>query len=229
MHDSTAHTLPDTWSAVDQFIEQALQLDDPTLQATLDYTAEQGLPSHLHVANNQGKLLAMLLQLHQSKRVLELGTFAGYSTIYMAQHLPQDGYILTIEGRAGHAKIAQDNIQRAGFADKIEVKVGDAGTILQNLPSDTPAFDFVFIDADKQSYPKYLKLALQFSRSGTVLFFDNVIRAGEIINENNTKPTMLGLRQVLADLGQHPQIASCTALQTVGCKGYDGFALAIVK
>lgn len=229
MNDTTAAISQATWTAVDQFIEQKLQLNDPILQATLDYTAEQGLPSHLHVANNQGKLLAMLLQLHQSKRVLELGTFAGYSTIYMAQHLPQDGFILSIEGRAGHAKIAQDNIQRAGFADKIEIKIGDAATILQNLPADTPAFDFIFIDADKQSYPKYLQLALQYARSGTVLFFDNVIRAGEIINENNTKPTMLGLRQVLEDLGNHPQIASCTALQTVGCKGYDGFALAIVK
>ncbi|MFB2537780.1 MULTISPECIES: O-methyltransferase [unclassified Acinetobacter] len=229
MSEQATQDLQPLWTAVDDFFEQSLQLNDSTLQQTLDYTEQQGLPSHLHVANNQGKLLAMLLQISQSKRILELGTFAGYSSIYMAQHLPQDAYILTIEGRPGHAEIAKENIRRAGFSEQIDVRVGAAAQVLLDLPEDTAAFDFVFIDADKQSYPQYLELCLKFSRSGTILLFDNVVRAGELVNLDNTKPTMTGLRELMPMLGQHPSLASCTALQTVGSKGYDGFAMAIVK
>ena len=217
------------WSRMDQFIEQYVLPANPTLQATLDYTEQQGYPAHLHVAPNQGALLALLIKISQTKRVLELGTFAGYSTLHMAQALPSDGYLLTIEARPDHFELAQHNIQQAGFDHIVDARLGQVTDILETLPDSTCAFDFIFIDADKQSYPEYLELSLKLSRSGTIIFLDNVIRAGEIINPENKKPSIEGIREMFQAMENHPKILSCTALQTVGSKGHDGFALAIVK
>ncbi|GAA5009842.1 O-methyltransferase [Acinetobacter puyangensis] len=222
-------TTQDTWTAVDEYIEQHLIAPDPILTKTLLHTEKCGLPGHLHVASNQGMLLAMLIQMNQCKRVLELGTFAAYSTIYMAKVLPEDGYILTIEGRDTHIALAKENIDASGYADKIDARLGRAADVIRSLPADTAPFDFIFIDADKQSYPEYLELCLAHSHSGTVIVMDNVIRAAEIINPENQKPSITGLRDLFTALQNHPKITSCTALQTVGSKGYDGFALAIVK
>jgi predicted O-methyltransferase YrrM len=222
-------TAQDTWTAVDDYIEQHLFAPDPILTKTLQHTEERGFPGHLHVASNQGMFLAMLIQMNQCKRVLELGTFAAYSTIYMAKALPEDGYILTIEGRDTHIALAQENIDASGYADKIDARLGRAADVIRSLPADTAPFDFIFIDADKQSYPEYLELCLAHSHSGTVIVMDNVIRAAEIINSENQKPSITGLRDLFTALQDHPKIASCTAMQTVGSKGYDGFALAIVK
>lgn len=219
----------DTWTAVDNYIEQHLIPPNPILEQTLAHTAQRGFPEHLHVAPNQGLLLAMLIQMNQCKRVLELGTFAAYSTIAMAQALPNDGYILTIEGRDTHIALAQENIDASGYAHLIDARLGFAAKVLQNLAADTAPFDFIFIDADKQSYPEYLELCLARSRSGTIIVMDNVIRAAEILNPENQKPSIVGLRDLFTALKDHPKILSCTALQTVGSKGYDGFALAIVK
>ncbi|KAA8731403.1 O-methyltransferase [Acinetobacter qingfengensis] len=218
-----------TWTAVDQYIEQHLIPENPILQKALDHTAERGFPGHLHVAPNQGAFLAMLIQMNQCKRILELGTFAAYSTIYMAQALAEDGYILTIEGRDTHIALAQENINTSGYSQIIDARLGRAMDVLRELPTDTPPFDFIFIDADKQSYPEYLELCLSFSHSGTIIVMDNVIRAAEIINPDNQKPSITGLRELFQLLDHHPKLATCTALQTVGCKGYDGFAIAIVK
>lgn len=217
------------WSDIDHYIESHLIPEDPILTQTLENTAAHGFPDHLAVAANQGMLLQMLIQMNKCKRVLELGTFAAYSTIWLARALPEDGYILTIEGRDTHAAMGQENIDRANLPQTIELKVGRATDILNALPENTEAFDFIFVDADKQSYPEYLELSLNLSHSGTVIVLDNVIRAGDIMNPENVKPSIEGIRQMYQAMQNHPKILSCTALQTVGSKGHDGFAIAIVK
>ena len=217
------------WSDIDHYIESHLIPDDPILTQTLENTAAHGFPDHLAVAANQGMLLQMLIQMNKCKRVLELGTFAAYSTMWLARALPEDGYILTIEGRDTHAAMGQENIDRANLPQTIELKVGRAADILNALPENTEAFDFIFIDADKQSYPEYLELSLNLSHSGTVIVLDNVIRAGDIMDSENIKPSIEGIRQMYQAMQNHPKILSCTALQTVGSKGHDGFAIAIVK
>ena len=217
------------WSDIDHYIESHLIPEDPILTQTLENTAAHGFPDHLAVAANQGMLLQMLIQMNKCKRVLELGTFAAYSTMWLARALPEDGYILTIEGRDTHAAMGQENIDRANLPQTIELKVGRAADILNALPENTEAFDFIFIDADKQSYPEYLELSLNLSHSGTVIVLDNVIRAGDIMDSENVKPSIEGIRQMYQAMQNHPKILSCTALQTVGSKGHDGFAIAIVK
>ncbi|WP_049044425.1 O-methyltransferase [Acinetobacter bereziniae] len=217
------------WSDIDAYIESHLIPKDPILTQTLKNTADKGFPDHLAVAANQGMLLQMLIQMNKCKRVLELGTFAAYSTMWLARALPEDGYILTIEGRDTHAALGQENIDLAKLIQTVELKCGRAADILKALPEDTAPFDFIFVDADKQSYPEYLELSLKRSHSGTVIVLDNVIRAGDILDPNNIKPSIEGIRDMYKAMQNHPQILSCTALQTVGSKGHDGFAIAIVK
>ncbi len=217
------------WSDIDAYIESHLIPEDPILTQTLKHTADRGFPDHLAVAANQGMLLQMLIQMNNCKRVLELGTFAAYSTMWLARALPDDGYILTIEGRDTHAALGQENIDNAKLKQTVELKCGRAADILKALPVDTETFDFIFVDADKQSYPEYLELSLNLSHSGTVIVLDNVIRAGDILDPNNVKPSIEGIRDMYKAMQNHPKILSCTALQTVGSKGHDGFAIAIVK
>ncbi|MBI1450460.1 MULTISPECIES: O-methyltransferase [Acinetobacter] len=217
------------WTNIDTYIDSHLIPEDPILTQTLKHTEERGFPDHLAVAPNQGMLLQMLIQMNKCKRVLELGTFAAYSTMWLARALPEDGYILTIEGRDTHAALGQENIDRAQLPQTIDLKCGRAADILRSLPEDTEAFDFIFIDADKQSYPEYLELSLNLSHSGTIIVLDNVIRAGEILNPENHKPSIEGIRDMFRAMQDHPRLLSSTALQTIGSKGHDGFAIAIVK
>ena len=217
------------WTDIDTYIDSHLIPEDPILTQTLKHTEERGFPDHLAVAPNQGMLLQMLIQMNKCKRVLELGTFAAYSTMWLARALPEDGYILTIEGRDTHAALGQENIDRAQLPQTIDLKCGRAADILRSLPEDTEAFDFIFIDADKQSYPEYLELSLNLSHSGTIIVLDNVIRAGEILNPENHKPSIEGIRNMFRAMQDHPRLLSSTALQTIGSKGHDGFAIAIVK
>ena len=217
------------WTEIDAYIDSHLIPEDPILLQTLKNTEDKGFPDHLAVAPNQGMLLQRLIQMNSCKRVLELGTFAAYSTMWLARALPKDGYILTIEGRDTHAALAQENIDYAKLPQTIELKVGRAADILKALPDDFEPFDFIFIDADKQGYPEYLELSLNLSHSGTIIVLDNVIRAGDIINTENHKPSIEGIRDMFTALQNHPRILSSTALHTVGSKGHDGFALAIVK
>ncbi len=217
------------WSDIDAYIESHLIPEDPILKQTLKNTDDKGFPDHLAVAPNQGMLLQMLIQMNKCKRVLELGTFAAYSTMWLARALPDDGYILTIEGRDTHAALGQENIDNAKLPQQIDLKVGRAADILRALPVDTEKFDFIFVDADKQSYPEYLELSLDLSHSGTIIVLDNVIRAGDILDFDNHKPSIEGIRDMYKAMQNHPKILSCTALQTVGSKGHDGFAIAIVK
>lgn len=217
------------WSDIDAYIESHLIPEDPILIQTLKNTEDKGFPDHLAVAANQGMLLQMLIQMNKCKRVLELGTFAAYSTMWLARALPDDGYILTIEGRDTHAALGQENIDQAKLKQTVELKCGRAADILKALPEATEPFDFIFVDADKQSYPEYLELSLNLSHSGTVIVLDNVIRAGDILDPGNVKPSIEGIRDMYKAMQNHPKILSCTALQTVGSKGHDGFAIAIVK
>lgn len=217
------------WTEIDTYIDSHLIPEDPILIQTLKHTEERGYPDHLAVAPNQGMLLQMLIQMNSCKRVLELGTFAAYSTMWLARALPEDGYILTIEGRDVHAALAQENIDNAKLPQTIDLKCGRAADVLHALPDDTEAFDFIFIDADKQSYPEYLELSLNLSHSGSIIVLDNVVRAGDIIKAENHKPSIEGIRDMFKAMQNHPRILSCTALQTVGSKGHDGFAIAIVK
>ena len=217
------------WSDIDTYIESHLIPEDPILIQTLKNTEDKGFPAHLAVAANQGMLLQMLIQMNKCKRVLELGTFAAYSTMWLARALPEDGYILTIEGRDTHAALGQENIDNAKLKPTVELKCGRAADILKALPENTESFDFIFVDADKQSYPEYLELSLNLSHSGTVIVLDNVIRAGDILDTKNIKPSIEGIRDMYKAMQNHPKILSCTALQTVGSKGHDGFAIAIVK
>lgn len=218
------------WSDIDEYINSHLISPDATLQHALDNTDQQGFSNHLAVAPNQGMFLQMLIQMNHCKRVLELGTFAAYSTIWLAKALPKDGYLLTVEGRDTHVLLAQENIDFAKMPTQIELKKGRGVEVMNQLIADTvEPFDFIFIDADKQSYPEYLELSLKLSHSGTIIVLDNVIRAGAILDQANKKPSIEGIRDTFTALKDHPALLSCTALQTVGSKGHDGFAIAIVK
>lgn len=217
------------WSDIDHYIESNLIPDDPILTQTLENTHNQGFPEHLAVAPNQGMLLQMLIQMNQCKRILEIGTFAAYSTMWLARALPEDGYVLTIEGREKHAKIAQDNIDLAKCKAQIDLRLGMAADVMRELIDQGQQFDFIFVDADKQSYPDYLELSIALAHSGTIIVLDNVIRAGDIIDAENIKPSIEGIRATYQALHNHPKLLSSTALQTVGSKGHDGFAIAIVK
>lgn len=169
--------------------------------------------------------------MNQCKRVLELGTFAAYSTIWLAKALPEDGYLRTAEGRDTHVILAQENIDYANMPTTIELEKGRGADVMKQLIAEgSEAFaGFIFIDADKTKLSWISELSLQLSHSGTIIVLDNVIRAGAILDENNKKPSIEGIRDAFTALKDHPKLLSCTALQTVGSKGHDGFAIAIVK
>jgi predicted O-methyltransferase YrrM len=216
------------WTAVDTYIAQNLIPSDPSLDETMKANADAGLPS-IDVSPTQGKLLHLLARIQGAKRILEVGTLGGYSTIWLARALPSDGKLITLELDPKHAEVAAANIQRAGFTSLVEQRVGPALESLARLYAEGPApFDLIFLDADKPNNPVYLDWAIRLSRPGTVIIGDNVIREGEIIDAGNTDPSVIGTRTFLEKLGSHPHL-DATAIQTVGSKGYDGFAIAIVK
>ena len=213
---------------MDEYLCDRTQAHDETLEAVLQASEQAGLPA-INVAPNQGKLLQMLSRLRGARRILELGTLAGYSTIWLARALPADGTLLTLEAVDEHAEIARRNIERAGLSGVASVIEGDAVDTLEAFVRDgIPPFDFIFLDADKKSYPRYLELALRLSRPGTVIVADNVIRRGRIADADSTDPDVIGLRAFLDMLASDRRISS-TAIQTVGSKGWDGFSLSIVS
>jgi len=217
-----------TWSAVDNYIVEKLLEGDPVQQETLKHNAANGLPA-IDVSPPQGKFLNLLVRMTGARKILEIGTLGGYSTIWMARGLPQDGRLITLEYEPRHAETAKANIARAGFADRVEVRTGAAADTLPALASEGAGpFDFIFIDADKPSNPIYLDWALKLSRPGTVVVLDNVIRNGSVIDARNPDPSIVGTRKGFDVFAQSPRF-DATALQTVGSKGYDGFAIAIVR
>lgn len=216
-----------TWTKVDEYFGELLAPEDEQLSAALSSNEKAGLPA-IGVTRLQGKFLHLLAKIVNARRVLEIGTLGAYSTIWMARALPPDGRIVTLEIDSEHADVARDNLRRAGLLERVEIRVGPA---LETLPalhqSGAGPFDLVFIDADKQNNAEYLDWSVKLSRPGTVIVVDNVVRDGKVIRANSRDSDIAGTRRMAELMASHPRLTA-TVLQTVGAKGYDGFALAVV-
>lgn len=219
---------PDTWFNVDAYFTDAFATVDPGLAAVLAANTEAGLPA-IDVSPNQGRFLHLLTKISGARRVLEFGTLGGYSTVCFARALPEDGEVITLELEPAHAAIARKNFTRCGVADRIHVIEGPALDSLAFVEREHPgAFDLVFIDADKINTLPYYQAALRLSHSGTVIVVDNVVRAGEVANGASVDESVRGIRRFV-EFAANDNRADLSALQTVGLKGYDGFALARVR
>ncbi|MEU7059330.1 O-methyltransferase [Streptomyces sp. NPDC046197] len=215
------------WDDVDAYLTALLSPEDEALQAALRDSDAEGLP-HIQVAANQGKLLQLLAQLQGARTILEIGTLGGYSTIWLARALPSDGRLISLEYDAHHADVARRNLARAGLERITEVRVGPALESLPKLADENPPpFDLVFIDADKANNPHYVEWALRLTSTGSMIIVDNVVRSGQVTDAGSTDPSVRGTRAALEFIAGHPRLEG-TAIQTVGSKGYDGFALARV-
>jgi predicted O-methyltransferase YrrM len=216
------------WAAVDAYLEEHLIGADPVLSAALENSRAAGLPP-INVPPTQGKLLYLLTRLQRAVNILEVGTLAGYGTIWLARALPAGGRIVTLESEARHADVARANLARAGVLDRVDLRVGPALDTLAALAAERGAsFDLVFIDADKPRTSQYIEASLQLSRPGTLLIVDNIIRNGELANAATTDEKVQGMQRAVELMARHPQL-DATAIQTVGGKGYDGFAVALVS
>jgi predicted O-methyltransferase YrrM len=215
------------WSSVDNYLVTLLAPADEALASALADSEAARLPP-IAVAPNQGKMLELLAKATGARRILEIGTLGGYSTISLARALPANGALITLELEDKHARVARANIERANLADVVTVQVGPAADSLRSLVAHgEESFDFIFIDADKEGYPEYLELSLALSHAGTLIVADNVIRNGEVANPASTDERVRGVRLFLELAAADPRV-SATAVQTVGSKGYDGFALLLV-
>lgn len=215
------------WEAVDSYLTGLLVAPDPALDEALAAAAAAGLPPH-EVSPSQGKLLHLLARLRGARRILEVGTLGGYSTVWLARALPGDGLLVTLELEPRYAAVAEETVARAGFADRVEVRVGPAQESLARLAGEEgDPFDLVFLDADKARSADDLASVLPLTRMGTLLVADNVVRAGEVANEASPDASVLGVRRFLELVAAEPRL-DAVALQTVGVKGHDGFALALV-
>ena len=214
------------YADVDRYLSERLLPADPDLDQALADSAAAGLPA-INVAPNQGKLLQLLAQATGARRILEVGTLGGYSTIWLARALPADGRLVTLEVDPRHAEVARVNLARAGVGDLVDVRVGPALQTLPTLAEHGP-FDFVFIDADKAPTTEYFQHALGLSRSGTVIVVDNVVRKGAILDAHTRDESVAGMRRFFDALAAETRV-DATAVQTVGSKGHDGFALAVVQ
>ncbi len=215
------------WADVDDYLEEKLIPADSVLDAALAANARNRLPA-IDVSAAQGAFLALLARITGARNILEIGTLGGYSTLWMARGQPAGGRIVTLEFSPIHAMVARGNFKAAGLADRIELRVGPALDTLPGVERDgLGPFDLVFIDADKPSNVAYLEWAIRLSRPGTVIVLDNVIRDGRVIETASGDRNVEGARAGIDFLSAHPRLTA-TALQTVGAKGYDGFAVAIV-
>jgi len=215
------------WAAVDGYIDDTLVLADQALQAALQAIADAGLPA-ISVTPSQGKLLHLLARARGARKILEIGTLGGYSAIWLARALAPGGRLITLEADAGHAEVARVNIARAGLADVAEVRVGRAQDTLPALhASGDGPFDLIFIDADKPGYSDYLAWSVRLSRPGSLIIADNVVRDGAVADPASQDASVRGVRRFIEALAAEPRV-SATVIQTVGSKGYDGFALAVV-
>ena len=210
------------WVSIDERLAGFFAADTEPERA-LDASRAAGLPD-ISVTAAQGKLLHILARAQNARAILEIGTLGGYSTIWLAKALPDGGRLTTLEASAKHAEVARMNIARAGLADKVEVREGPALGTLAQLKG---PFDLIFIDADKPSYPEYLSWSLKLSRRGTLIVADNVVLRGDVFKEPSDDPRVHGMRRFLEQLASEPRV-SATVIQTVGGKGYDGFAIALV-
>ncbi|MFI1483418.1 O-methyltransferase [Streptomyces sp. NPDC020747] len=226
-------TEPQLWHDVDDYFTGLLAPPDDALTDALNDSDAAGLP-HINVAPPQGKLLHLLAVIQGAARILEIGTLGGYSTIWLARALPRDGRLITLEYSERHAEVARRNIARAGLDKITEVRVGPALDSLAKLAAEndkgdgnTAPFDLVFIDADKVNNPRYVEWAVKLTRPGSLIILDNVVRGGAVTDATSDDPSVRGTREALELFATHPKLTA-TAIQTVGSKGYDGFALARV-
>jgi predicted O-methyltransferase YrrM len=217
----------DTWIQVDHYFTGALIPPVPDIDRTLTANREAGLPE-IDVTPLQGRFLEVLVRATGARRILEIGTLGGYSTIWLARALPEDGLVVTLELEPRHAEVASKNFVDAELAHRVDLRVGPAAKTLAALVAEsTPPFDFIFIDADKAGYPEYLQWSLKLSRPGTLIIADNVVREGKVVEPDNPDPNIQGVRRFTELLAREPRLCA-TVLQTVAGKGYDGFALAVV-
>jgi len=214
------------WQAVDDYIAAKLLGDDDVLAATLTNNAANGLPP-IDVSAAQGKMLFLLAQIAGARRILEIGTLGGYSTIWLARALPDDGELVTLELQPHHAEVARANLERAGQVAKVDIRVGPASDSLAAMTADPP-FDFVFIDADKQGNSHYVAEAIRLGRPGTTIVVDNVVREGGVLEADSADERIVGTRALFDMLATEPRL-DATAVQTVGAKKWDGFVLARVR
>lgn len=219
------------WSAVDGYLADVLVGHDPVLEAALADSAAAGLPA-IAVAPNQGKLLFLLARAARARRILEVGTLGGYSTIWLARGLEPGGRVVSLELEEKHARVARANLARAGLTGAVDVLVGPALASMERLAAEraggAPPFDLVFLDADKEGYPAYLEWSLRLARPGALIVADNVVREGAVVDRASRDAMVRGVRAFLEQLGRDPRV-SATALQTVGVKGHDGLAIAVVN
>lgn len=214
------------WQAVDDYIAAKLLGDDDVLATTLANNAAQGLPP-IDVSAAQGKMLCLLAQIAGAKRILEIGTLGGYSTIWLARALPEDGRLVTLELDPHHASVARVNLERAQLSAKIDIRVGPAVDSLAAMTGHAP-FDLVFIDADKQSNAHYVREAIRLGHAGTTIVVDNVVREGGVLEVDSDDERIVGTRALFDMLSAEPRL-DATAVQTVGAKKWDGFVLARVR
>lgn len=215
------------WADVDRYVVEHLIPTDPTLESALADAVAAGLPA-INVTPTQGKFLHLLARIQQARNVLEIGTLAGYSTIWLARALPSGGRLVTLEIDPKHAAVARNNLARAGVAKAVDLRLGKALDLLPQLAAERLGpFDLIFIDADKAGIPDYFSWSLRLSRVGTVIVVDNVVRKGGVIDASSADPSIQGVRRFNEMLASESRV-SATTLQTVGSKGYDGFTLALV-
>jgi predicted O-methyltransferase YrrM len=218
----------DVWRAVDDYFSDRLVQSDEVLRAALTASADAGLPS-IQVTPPQGKQLMLFARMLGARSILEVGTLGGYSTIWLARGLAEGGRLITLEVDPTHAQVARANLDRAGFADTVDVRLGRAIDTLPQLEAEGAGpFDLTFIDADKESNSEYFRWALRMSRPGSVVVVDNVVRGGKVADASSDDPAVRGTRALMDLIASEPRV-DATAIQTVGGKGYDGFALAIVR
>ena len=218
----------DVWTAVDKYITDLLVPSEPALEAALQASSAAGLP-HIQVSPAQGKLLHLLARVCNARQILEIGTLGGYSTIWLARALPAGGRVITLEADPKHAEVARANFALAGLAGMIELRLGPALEALPQLVSERRGpFDLIFIDADKANMREYFDWALKLSRTGSVIIADNVIRDGRVLHAGSGDPDIQGVRRFTERLATEKRV-SATEIQTVGSKGYDGFAIAVVN
>ncbi len=215
------------WTRVDRYIEAQLIPEDPALRSAVEASAAAGLPP-IAVSAAQGKFLQLLARLVRARRILELGTLGGYSTIWLARGLEPGGRLVTLEVDPRHARVARENVERADLGSVVDIRVGAALETLQALEREADGpFDLAFIDADKRNNPHYIEWAVRLGRPGTLIVLDNVVREGDVLDATGTDANLRGTRRAFELVGAHPRLAA-TAIQTVGCKGYDGFLMALV-
>ncbi|HPZ94942.1 MAG TPA: O-methyltransferase [Mycobacterium sp.] len=220
----TDGAVPEQWQVVDELLDRLLLADDPALSAALADSSAAGLPP-IEVSAQSGRLLYLLTRISGARRVLEIGTLGGYSTICLARAVGPTGSVVTLEYNPRHAEVASANLQRAGVADRVDILVGPA---LETLPGLAGTFDLVFIDADKENNSAYLTWAVRLARPGTVIVVDNVVRAGRIVAPAPDDGQGRAVRDMLELMGSDERLEAA-ALQTVGAKGWDGLAIARVR